>query len=58
MSVRNGSSTCSRNPASTIAWYSVRSPEVEFLIETRDLEHTEALVQALKASGVKVATWF
>src|SRR2546426_1646525 len=28
---------------------SVRSPEVEFLIETRDLEHTEALVQALKA---------
>src|SRR6266480_1124569 len=37
---------------------SVRSPEVEFLIETRDLEHTEALVQALKASGVKVATWF
>src|SRR6058998_3282847 len=25
---------------------SVRSPEVEFLIETRDLEHTEALVQA------------
>src|SRR6266478_1767359 len=37
---------------------SVRSPEVEFLIETRDLEHTEALVQALKGSGVKVATWF
>ena len=37
---------------------SVRSPEVEFLIETRDREHTEALVQALKGSGVKVATWF
>src|SRR5213595_3407765 len=37
---------------------SVRSPEVEFLIETRDRGHTEALVQALKASGVKVATWF
>jgi threonine dehydratase len=37
---------------------SVRSPEVEFLIETRDLEHTEALVQALKGNGVKVATWF
>jgi hypothetical protein len=37
---------------------SVRSPEVEFLIETRDLEHTEALVRALKSSGVKVATWF
>jgi threonine dehydratase len=37
---------------------SVRSPEVEFLIETHDLEHTEALVQALKSCGVKVATWF
>src|SRR6266478_10168583 len=37
---------------------SVRSPEVEFLIETRDREHTEALVQALKGGGVKVATWF
>src|SRR6266513_2781934 len=37
---------------------SVRSPEVEFLIETRDREHTEALVQALKSSAVKVATWF
>src|SRR5438105_3871604 len=36
---------------------SVRSPEVEFLIETRDREHTEALVQALKSSGVKLATW-
>jgi hypothetical protein len=37
---------------------SVRSPEVEFLIETRDREHTEALVQALKSSGVRVAAGF
>ncbi len=32
---------------------SVRSPEVEFLIETRDRAHTDALVRALAASGVK-----
>ena len=30
---------------------SVRSPEVEFLVETRDREHTEALVRALEAKG-------
>jgi len=33
---------------------SVRTPEVEFLIETRDREHTRALVAALQAQGVKV----
>jgi threonine dehydratase len=32
---------------------SVRSPEVEFLIETRDREHTDALVRALEANGVR-----
>jgi len=34
---------------------SVRSPEVEFLIETRDREHTEALLQSLKEKGIRVA---
>ena len=32
---------------------SVRSPEVEFLIETRDRAHTDALVRALEANGVR-----
>lgn len=32
---------------------SVKSPEVEFLVETRDREHTEALVQLLERNGVK-----
>jgi len=36
---------------------SVRSPEVEFLIETRDREHTEALLQSLIAEGIKVAAF-
>jgi threonine dehydratase len=34
---------------------SVRSPEVEFLVETRDRAHTERLVAALQAAGVKTA---
>jgi threonine dehydratase len=34
---------------------SVKSPEVEFLVETRDREHTQALVAALGKSGVKVS---
>ena len=34
---------------------SVRSPEVEFLVETRDRDHTERLVAALKAAEVKVS---
>jgi len=34
---------------------SVRTPEVEFLIETRDREHTEAIIGALAARGVRVA---
>ena len=33
---------------------SVRTPEVEFLIETRDREHTRSLVEALQAQGVRV----
>jgi threonine dehydratase len=32
---------------------SVKSPEVEFLIETRDREHTQAIIDALEANGVK-----
>ncbi|HYG55278.1 MAG TPA: threonine ammonia-lyase [Burkholderiales bacterium] len=34
---------------------SVRSPEVEFLIETRDRDHTHALVRLLEANGVMTA---
>jgi threonine dehydratase len=34
---------------------SVRSPEVEFLVETRDRTHTERLVAALQAAGVKTS---
>ena len=33
---------------------SVKSPEVEFLVETRDREHTGNLVQLLERNGVKV----
>jgi threonine dehydratase len=36
---------------------SVRSPEVEFLIETRDRAHTEALVAALEANGIRVSVF-
>ena len=32
---------------------SVRSPEVEFTIETRDREHTQALIAALRAQGIQ-----
>ena len=32
---------------------SVKSPEVEFTIETRDRGHTHALVAALAAQGVR-----
>jgi len=34
---------------------SVKSPEVEFLIETRDRAHSKAIVAALGAKGVRVA---
>ncbi len=34
---------------------SVKTPEVEFVIETRDKAHTGALVAALEVAGVKVA---
>jgi threonine dehydratase len=33
---------------------SVRTPEVEFLVETREREHTEALMALLEKNGVKV----
>jgi threonine dehydratase len=34
---------------------SVRSPEVEFLIETRDREHTQAVIRLLESNGVMTA---
>ncbi len=34
---------------------SPKSPEVEFVVETRDREHTEALVSALASRGVRAA---
>jgi threonine dehydratase len=34
---------------------SVRSPEVEFLIETRDGEHTRSLVRSLQEKGITVS---
>jgi len=34
---------------------SVRSPEVEFLVETRDRDHTDALVRALQEKSVKAS---
>ena len=34
---------------------SVRTPEVEFLVETRDREHTDALVAALREKGISVS---
>jgi threonine dehydratase len=34
---------------------SVRAPEVEFLVETRDRGHTDALVQALQDKSIKVS---
>ena len=33
---------------------SVKSPQVEFVVETRDREHTQALVAHLNAHGAKV----
>ena len=36
---------------------SVRSPEVEFLIETRDREHTQALVRSLGEKGISVSVF-
>jgi threonine dehydratase len=33
---------------------SVRSPEVEFLVETRDRAHTDALVRALEDKGLRI----
>jgi threonine dehydratase len=33
---------------------SVKSPEVEFLIETRDRAHSEAIVAALRTKSVRV----
>ena len=31
---------------------SIKSPEVEFVVETRDREHTQALIEALRVQGV------
>src|SRR5882762_5503692 len=36
---------------------SVRSPEVEFLIETRDREHTDSLVALLEEKGIRVSVF-
>src|SRR5437763_1965298 len=36
---------------------SVRSPEVELLVETRDREHTQALVRSLEAKGISVSVF-
>ena len=36
---------------------SVRTPEVEFLVETRDRSHTEQLLQSLQDNGIKVAAF-
>jgi len=36
---------------------SVKSTEIEFLIETRDREHTETLVQLLERNGVRVSVF-
>jgi threonine dehydratase len=36
--------------------HSVRRPEVEFLVETRDREHTAALVRSLEEKGIEVET--
>jgi threonine dehydratase len=37
--------------------FSVKSTEIEFLIETRDREHTDALIAALEKDGVKVSAF-
>ena len=34
---------------------SVRTPEVEFLVETRDSEHTRAVVHSLEEKGIRVS---
>jgi threonine dehydratase len=34
---------------------SVRTPEVEFLVETRDSEHTRSLVRSLEEKGIRVS---
>jgi len=36
---------------------SVKSTEIEFLIETRDRSHTDALVAALEKNGVRVSVY-
>jgi threonine dehydratase len=37
--------------------FSVKSTEIEFLIETRDREHTNAIIGALEKDGVKVSAF-
>ncbi len=36
---------------------SVRSPEVEFLVETRDRDHTQSLVRSLESKGISVSVF-
>jgi hypothetical protein len=36
---------------------SAKSTEIEFLIETRDREHTEALIARLESNGVRVSAF-
>jgi threonine dehydratase len=36
---------------------SVRSPEVEFLVETRARAHTDALLQSLRHKAIRVAAF-
>ena len=36
---------------------SVRSPEVEFLVETRDREHTQAVVRSMQSKGISVSVF-
>jgi threonine dehydratase len=34
---------------------SIKSPEVELVVETRDREHTQALIAELESKGVRAA---
>ena len=42
-------------PAHLRHFLGASSPEVEFLVETRDREHTDALVRALEEKGIRVS---
>jgi len=36
---------------------SVRTPELEFLVETRDSAHTQTLLKSLQDNGIKVSLY-